>query len=72
MLIYTFVFLFFLFLTYGLFLLASRKADARHERLHQRVMAALEGSNMALKNSSPSPERIRSVVTRLSTVSWRH
>jgi len=46
MLISTIVFLFFLFLTYGLFLLASRKADARHERLHQRVMAALEGSNM--------------------------
>ena len=45
MLISTLVFLFFLFLTYALFLLASRKADARHERLQQRVAEALEDSN---------------------------
>src|SRR5688572_17585062 len=41
MLIYTFVFLFFLFLTYVLFLLASRKSDLRAERLQQRVAEAL-------------------------------
>jgi tight adherence protein B len=40
----TFVFLFFLFLTYGLFLLASRKSDARHERLVKRVTEALGDS----------------------------
>lgn len=45
MLISTIIFLFFLFLTYALFLLASRKADARHERLQQRVTEALEGSS---------------------------
>src|SRR6185503_7874320 len=43
MLISTFVFLFFLFLVYGLFLLASRKSDAREERLQQRVAEALRG-----------------------------
>jgi tight adherence protein B len=47
MLISTIVFLFFLFLTYALFLLASRKADTRHERLEQRVAEALEGSQIA-------------------------
>ena len=47
MLISTIVFLFFLFLTYALFLLASRKADTRHERLQQRVAEALEGSQIA-------------------------
>ena len=41
MLISTFVFLFFLFLTYVLFLLASRKSDLRAERLQQRVAEAL-------------------------------
>jgi tight adherence protein B len=45
MLISTTVFLFFLFLTYMLFLLASRKEDARHERLQQRVAEALEASD---------------------------
>lgn len=45
MLISTTVFLFFLFLTYALFLLASRKSDARHERLQQRVAQALEDSH---------------------------
>jgi tight adherence protein B len=43
MLISTVVFLFFLFLVYTLFLLASRKSDARQERLQQRVAEALEG-----------------------------
>jgi tight adherence protein B len=42
-LISTFVFLFFLFLVYGLFLLGSRKSDARNERLEQRVAEALQG-----------------------------
>ena len=41
MLISTFVFLFFLLLTYVLFLLASRKSDLRAERLQQRVAEAL-------------------------------
>ena len=42
MLITTFVFLFFLFLTFALFLLATRKSDARHVRLQQRVAQALQ------------------------------
>jgi tight adherence protein B len=42
MLISTVVFLFFLFLTYAAFLLASRKVDARQARLEQRVSAALQ------------------------------
>ncbi len=42
MLISTLVFLFFLFLTYALFLIASRKSDVRHERLQQRVSEALQ------------------------------
>lgn len=50
MLISTFVFLFFLFATYALFLLASRKSDARHARLQQRVTEALQQS------STRSPE----------------
>jgi tight adherence protein B len=41
MLISTIVFLFFLFLTYALFLVASRKSDARQERLEKRVAEAL-------------------------------
>ena len=44
MLISTIIFLFFLFLTYALFLLASRKADVRDERLEQRVAEALQES----------------------------
>ena len=44
MLISTTIFLFFLFLTYALFLLASRKSDARHSRLQQRVAEALQDS----------------------------
>lgn len=42
MLLSTIIFLFFLFLTYALFLLATRKSDVRHERLQQRVAEALE------------------------------
>lgn len=44
MLISTIIFLFFLFLTYALFLLASRKSDARQARLQQRVAEALQES----------------------------
>ncbi len=43
MLISTTVFLFFLFLVYTVFLVASRKSDARQERLQQRVAEALQG-----------------------------
>jgi len=50
MFISTFVFLFFLFATYAIFLLASRKSDARHARLQQRVTEALQQS------SARSPE----------------
>jgi tight adherence protein B len=42
MLISTVVFLFFLFLTYAIFLLTSRKADARQVRLQKRVAEALQ------------------------------
>ena len=42
MLISTVVFLFFLFLTYAVFLLTSRKADARNMRLQKRVAEALQ------------------------------
>lgn len=41
MLISTTVFLFFLFLTYALFLLASRKSDARQARMDRRIAEAL-------------------------------
>jgi tight adherence protein B len=44
MLISTLVFLFFLFATYALFLLTSRKSDARQVRLQQRVAEALQES----------------------------
>lgn len=40
----TVIFLFFLFLTYALFIVASRKSDARDERLKQRVAEALMDS----------------------------
>src|SRR6185369_12762420 len=43
----TVIFLFFLFLTYALFLLASRKGDARDQRLEERVAAALRESESA-------------------------
>src|ERR1041384_2026629 len=43
MLISTVVFLFFLFLVYTLFLLASRKSDARQAKLEERVAEALRG-----------------------------
>jgi tight adherence protein B len=42
MLISTVVFLFFLFLTFALFLIATRKSDARQVRLQQRVAQALQ------------------------------
>ena len=44
MLISTLIFLFFLFATYAVFLLASRKSDARHARLQQRITEALQES----------------------------
>ena len=53
MLISTVVFLFFLFLVYALFLLATRKADDRQERLQQRVAEALQSSH-----SSDDPVQI--------------
>lgn len=42
MLLSTLIFLFFLFLTYALFLLTTRKADARQMRLKKRVAEALQ------------------------------
>lgn len=42
MLLSTLIFLFFLFLTYALFLMSSRKADARQARLQKRVAEALQ------------------------------
>jgi tight adherence protein B len=44
MLISTIIFLFFLFVTYALFLMASRKSDERQARLQQRVAEALQDS----------------------------
>ena len=41
----TIVLLFFLFLAYALFLLASRKSDARQARLDQRIAEALRDTN---------------------------
>lgn len=52
MLISTFVFLFFLFLTLVFFLLATRKSDARQARLEQRV-------NQALQDFKPSDDAIQ-------------
>jgi tight adherence protein B len=54
MLISTTIFLFFLFLTYALFLLASRKSDARYSRLQQRVAEALQDS----ENTTQKPVQI--------------
>src|SRR5437879_12918859 len=45
MLISTFVFLFFLFVTYALYVIASHKSDARQARLQQRVAQALQESS---------------------------
>src|SRR6185295_4513528 len=45
MLVSTTILLFFLLLTYALFLLASRKSDARSARLQQRVSEALQESS---------------------------
>lgn len=56
MFISTVVFLFFLFLVYALFLLASRKSDARQERLQQRVAEALQGLHSADKEIQISRE----------------
>lgn len=42
MLLSTTIFLFFLFLTYALFLMASRKSDAKQVRLQKRVAEALQ------------------------------
>ena len=53
MLISTVVFLFFLFLVYALFLLATRKEDDRQERLQRRVAEALQSSR-----SSDDPVQI--------------
>ena len=47
MLISTIIFLFFLFLTYAVFLLISRKSDARDELLEHRVAQALRESDGA-------------------------
>lgn len=47
MLISTTVFLFFLFATYALFLVMSRKTDTRHARLQKRVAQALQDSSTA-------------------------
>ncbi len=47
MLLSTTVFLFCLFLTYALFLLATRKSDDRQARLQQRVAEALQDSGVA-------------------------
>jgi tight adherence protein B len=44
MLLSTSIFLFFLFATYALFLLMSRKTDTRHARLQKRVADALQDS----------------------------
>ena len=52
MLISTVVFLFFLFLVYALFLLATRKSDARQDRLQQRVADAL-------RDTKPSDDPIQ-------------
>ncbi len=47
MLISTFVFLFFLFATYALYVMASHKSDTRQARLQQRVTEALQESSTA-------------------------
>ena len=48
----TLIFLFFLLLTYALFLFASRKSDARQVRLQQRVAEALQdNSELTLEQS---------------------
>jgi tight adherence protein B len=45
MLLSTSIFLFFLFLSYALFLLASRKADERHARMERRIAEALRDTD---------------------------
>jgi len=52
MLISTLIFLFFLLITYALFLIGTRKADAREARLQQRVAEALEeNSELSLEET---------------------
>jgi tight adherence protein B len=62
MLMSTIIFLFFLFLTYALFLLMTRKSDERQARLHQRVAEALQENSQRTVD-----EAIQ--ITRLSTIS---
>jgi tight adherence protein B len=52
----TVVFLFFLFLTYAVFLLASRKSEARHARLQHRVDEALQ---VSLADETPEASFVR-------------
>lgn len=76
MLLSTTIFLFFLFLTYALFLLASRKSDARHSRLQQRVMEALrdyenaqsEPVQISRADSIGGSETINKILTSLDFV----
>jgi len=52
MLVSTIILLFFLLLTYGLFLLSTRKSEARSVRLQQRVTEALQDSRMLSENEA--------------------
>ena len=52
MLISTLIFLFFLFVTYALFLIATRESDARDARLEQRVAEALRESGESLSDEA--------------------
>jgi tight adherence protein B len=47
MLLSTSIFLFFLFISYALFLLASRKSDARQARMEQRIAEALRDTTQS-------------------------
>ena len=52
MLVSTIILLFFLLLTYALFLLSTRKSEARSVRLQQRVTEALQDSRMLSENEA--------------------
>jgi tight adherence protein B len=52
MLVSTTILLFFLLLTYALFLLSTRKSEARSVRLQQRVTEALQDSRMLSENEA--------------------
>ena len=52
MLVSTAILLFFLFITYALFLMSTRKSDARRARLQQRVNEALRDSRMLPENEA--------------------